>query len=633
VQRIPALDGLRGLAVVAVVVFHAWPDTLPGGWIGVSLFFTLSGYLITTIIIRDHVDGTDSPLDFWRRRGRRLLPAALVTIVWVVVGTAIVDIDSLAAVSRDALAALAYVHNWRAAAAEGGYEAIFDTTLQPLAHMWSLSIEEQVYILWPPLVLLAGVRRALLGGFVIVVVGSALWWGSDNSYYATPVRFGEVLTGAALAAWVVGGRRLLVPRGVVAVAALVLLGWTASLEESASFVSRGALPIISLCSTIVLAYVLAGGLAGPLGWRPMVWLGTRSYAIYLFHWPLLVLLDVPPVVAIAVTLVLAEVSYRLVEWPIRSGRVMAHPFRSLGVASAVVGVAGTLVLWSAPRPVADEVVAAATAAALEEAAVAAPSTEASTTLPTTPPLESTTTMGGTAVAVTTTTVPPTTTAPVDTRILLPSNPTVLVLGDSTGMALEPALQGWVDQLGGVMLARSRTACSPLFSVGLIAVWSSDGVVEYDRSCRAIPEDGTDLVIVIDHGVILFDHYNGLEERWTSLLEPDMRDALDSAYEALVAESAAVGARVVFLTSPQPFMGWEPDAHSGTDPARLAVYRELVEQIAERHDNVHLVHVGEAVDSDADRYPRADSLHLDHDTGAVNVVLDLVAPAFRIDEVS
>jgi len=81
------------------------------------------------------------------------------------------------------------------------------------------------------------------------------------------------------------------------------------------------------------------------------------------------------------------------------------------------------------------------------------------------------------------------------------------------------------------------------------------------------------------------------------------------------------------------MGWEPDAHSGTDPARLAVYRELVEQIAERHDNVHLVHVGEAVDSDADRYPRADSLHLDHDTGAVNVVLDLVAPAFRIDEVS
>jgi hypothetical protein len=213
---------------------------------------------------------------------------------------------------------------------------------------------------------------------------------------------------------------------------------------------------------------------------------------------------------------------------------------------------------------------------------------------------------------------------------------VLVLGDSTGMALEPALQGWVDQLSGVMLPRSRMACSPLFSVGLIAVWSSDGVVEYDRSCRAIPEDGTDLVIVVDHGVVLFDHYNGIESAGRLCSSSTCVKRSTPHTNGWWPSRLRWGPGWSFsphLTSPQPFVDWEPDAHSGTDPARLVVYRELVEQIAERHDNVDLVHVGEAVDADADRYPRSDSLHLDNDTGAVNVVLDLVAPALRIDEFS
>ncbi len=639
VERIPALDGLRGLAVVAVVVFHAWPRTVSGGWVGVSVFFTLSGYFITGIIIREHLVGDATPLDFWRRRGRRLLPAALLTLVGVVAGTAIVDVDSLREVTRDAFAALVYVHNWRAASAEGGYEAIFDTTLQPLAHMWSLSIEEQVYILWPPLLLLFGVRRALLGGLVVVVIATVLWWGSADSYFATPVRFGEVLTGAALAAWVAGGRRMWIPRSAALAAAAVLIWWTVTLEESSSLVFGGALPVIAVCSAVVVASIVGGGPTGPLEWRPMVWLGTRSYAIYLFHWPLLVLIEVPAVVALALTAALAEVSYRLVEMPIRTGKLMRHPFTTLATATVVVGALGSVVLWTAPKPASDEVVAAATAAALEEVSEAPsttqppPATSIDPAGTSTAPLESTST---------TTVAPVTTTELVDTRIPLPPRPTVLVLGDSTGVALEPALQGWVDRLGGVLVSASEIACSPLFTSELLDVWSTVGVVEGDATvgvfewfegCRVTPEQGTDLVLVVDHGAVMFDHYNKLTQQWTSILDPVVRTTLSGAYEGLVADAAAAGALLVFLTPPQPYSGLEIAQHASADPARRVAYLDLVDALASLYDDVELLEVGSFIEADPDRYPRSDDLHLDSDVGAVNVVVDLVAPAFRIEEVS
>ena len=157
-RRSPALDGLRGLAVLAVVVYHAWPEVLPGGWIGVSVFFTLSGFLITRILLGDHVLAGASLASFWRRRARRLLPAALATITATVMAVVATggEVDDTV---RAALAATLYVHNWWAAASADGYWEIFETP-SPLAHMWSLAIEEQVYLVWPLLVLGLGGRRS-----------------------------------------------------------------------------------------------------------------------------------------------------------------------------------------------------------------------------------------------------------------------------------------------------------------------------------------------------------------------------------------------------------------------------------------------------------------------------------------
>jgi peptidoglycan/LPS O-acetylase OafA/YrhL len=381
----PALDGLRGLAVAVVVIFHL--DRLEGGFLGVDLFFVLSGFLITSLLLAEHHRGGTIRLGrFWERRARRLLPALFVMLVCVAVLLATLANDyERVRVRGDALATLGYVANWHRMVSEFGYWDIFGMP-SPLDHTWSLAIEEQFYVLWPlvaALVLGFGVRSlAQVAGVagprvrrlgLLAVAGAAVsfallaltWNGADTNraYYATDTRLGPTLLGAALAAFVAGRpRRTGPPARWIEAAAVAALGWMAvcatAIDGQGFSYYRGGLLSFSICSVAVI-FAFTGGPLGPVGravaWRPLRWLGTVSYGVYLWHWPVIVFLTEERAhlggwpldgLRVAVTLAVAALSFRYVESPIRHG---ALPGRRLlvagGGALAVTLVAVLAATW------------------------------------------------------------------------------------------------------------------------------------------------------------------------------------------------------------------------------------------------------------------------------------------------
>ncbi len=343
----PGLDGLRGIAVVLVVVFHLWPDVLPGGFLGVSLFFTLSGYLITNLLLAEHAaSGRISLGPFWGRRFRRLMPAALVTLAVVLaLGQWLAAPADLPA---QVAAATAYVYNWFQIAEGNGYGAMFADP-SPIEHFWSLAIEEQFYVVFP--LIAAGAlsfgRRAfatvatmLLAGSLATMVLTAS--NPELSYLSTFTRAAELLAGVLLAfVWPLGSAG---PRGslrstvvgIVAIAGLVVLSRTVRYPDW--IVSHGLLPATALVSCAAIVFASTMRADRTLGHVVLVWLGKRSYAIYLIHWPVHVWLPAHGLVQVAVTLGLAELSWHLVESPVRLRRVLAEPRQALSVASAFVTV-------------------------------------------------------------------------------------------------------------------------------------------------------------------------------------------------------------------------------------------------------------------------------------------------------
>ncbi len=378
--HVPALDGLRGLAVVAVLAFHGGFSWAVGGYLGVSAFFTLSGYLITSLLVVEwDATGTISLRGFWARRFRRLLPAALVVLAAVALTSVFfADSGQLASLRADMLAALGNVANWRFVLDDRSYAELF-TGPSPLQHYWSLSIEEQFYLVFPLATFLllraTGGRRAPVATVFGTAMAASLawaWWlsssptGAEQAYYDTGARAVELLAGALLALVLAGrtGRvdrhpRLLAGAGNVALVALAV-AW-AVVPQTSAILHRGGL---ALHATLVVLVLAAAHVPGPVAsfcsTAPLRAAGRISYGLYLIHWPVFVWLDSARTglegtplfaVRVAVTFVLALASYALVEQPVRLRRVLPGRRALAGVAvGATVVVAMAFIVPATVRP-------------------------------------------------------------------------------------------------------------------------------------------------------------------------------------------------------------------------------------------------------------------------------------------
>jgi peptidoglycan/LPS O-acetylase OafA/YrhL len=358
--RFAGLDGLRAIAVVLVVVYHLFPQLVPGGFVGVDVFFVISGFLITSLLLREHTrTGTIALVPFWQRRARRLLPALAVVVTvcaslaWLVGG------DVLERLGLQVLGAATFSYNWFGIAAGSQYFAA--STPELFRNVWSLAVEEQFYLLWPlvlPLFLLLPRAWGRITAALLLAASSALWMtvvvATDGevtrAYFGTDTHSFGLLLGVALAfaisAVTTGSRADARPHratriglsalgaaGMLGLAVAALVPWG---DSVATF--PGALLLASLSAVVLIAASVwprsaaSARVGSALDVAPLRWIGERSYGIYLWHWPLLVLVvyategsapdaGVPTAAGVwvlVVTLVVAAVSYRFIEMPIRT---------------------------------------------------------------------------------------------------------------------------------------------------------------------------------------------------------------------------------------------------------------------------------------------------------------------------
>lgn len=377
VGYLPALDGFRGLAVAAVLLFHGGVSWAVGGYLGVTAFFVLSGFLITSLLlIEREATGRIDLRAFWGRRARRLAPGALLLLGLVVVLTAADPQHVSHRIIGDGVAAALWVANWRFVFTHASYADLFSSP-SPFAHMWSLAVEEQFYLVLPlaAAVLLARRRRpftlAVLAGIAASTAAAFLLHaphsGPGRAYYGTDARVAEPLVGVLLALMLVGrhglrraGRRGRVALDLLALGGLAGLGLlVVVLNDGSDALYRGGFLLTAALSAVVIAAATQRTVvARALGAPPLVLLGRISYGVYLFHWPVFLWLSpgrtglpVWPLFALrsAVTLALAAASYALVERPIRLGRI---PRRAavIGWANATVGGLAALIAVVSAAP-------------------------------------------------------------------------------------------------------------------------------------------------------------------------------------------------------------------------------------------------------------------------------------------
>lgn len=375
--QMPSLDGIRALALIAVLLFHSNFGWAKGGFLGVTSFFVLSGFLITGLLLREReTTGTIRLRAFWERRARRLAPALVVLLVLVVAYLAYGATRMPNGVVGDAIASSTWVANWRFVFADRSYAALFSGA-SPFEHMWSLAVEEQVYLVLPVAVLLLlgrGPTRARRGrlvlGLVAVAIASTLAAAMLHrpgatplhEYYGTDARAAEPVVGALLAVLFVRRRGLLqLPRGArIALDGLALVAFgglialVGNMTQSGDALYQGGFFVAALLSAVVIAAATqpAGSVTRALAVAPLAALGRVSYGAYLFHWPIFLWLSPArtgmsgaPLLAVrgGFTFALAAVSYRLVEAPIRAGRI---PIRIAipSWANASVGLLAALAL-------------------------------------------------------------------------------------------------------------------------------------------------------------------------------------------------------------------------------------------------------------------------------------------------
>ena len=360
-RQVKGLDGLRGLAVIAVVLYHFFPSLLPGGYLGVDLFFVLSGFLITSLLVREfRTSGTISLKDFWVRRFRRILPAAVSVLVMCTALVAWIGGDLAVGLRQQFLGTLFFVNNWTQIATSQSYFA--DNEIQVFAHYWSLAVEEQFYVFWP--LLITGVflisrrkpRRLPILVAAVLAIGSAVAMaliyvpGEDPTrvYYGTDTHAFGLLTGAVLSllmtstksdpqadSWAAAGKAESRIAGIIGT--LALIGYGAQLflmPDDAEITYRGGLFLTSVLGVLMVWGVVReyGPMTPLFRTKVMRWFGQRSFSLYLWHWPVIMMLKalfegnqnsdkswILGLVAVPISLLLSEISYQFIENPFRRG--------------------------------------------------------------------------------------------------------------------------------------------------------------------------------------------------------------------------------------------------------------------------------------------------------------------------
>jgi peptidoglycan/LPS O-acetylase OafA/YrhL len=400
-RYLPGLDGLRAISVLAVIFFHHYfiygteRGWLPGGFLGVEVFFVVSGYLITSLLLAERREtGMVSLRHFWLRRGRRLLPAVLVLLAVVIAYSLLFLPDSIETLKGDTLAALTYTSNWWQIAANRSY-AVTAGRPELLKHLWSLAIEEQFYLLWPPLLIL-GLRKLGRSRMVVAMLATAIlstillavlsFVSINFAYYATFTRLSGLLLGGLMAFFFapyrirgLPGRGARIALDMAGVAGLIVLFIsfrvytfpalnTGHVDRS---VFLGGFLLIDVATLFVIAAAVhpASDVGRLIGCKPLQWIGLRSYSLYLWHFPIFAVtrprvdfdhffhLRGWPVLLLRFVLTFgaAELSYRFVETPIRNGAlgryrerlVAAHGKHKRLLARRGLVVAGSLIVVTA----------------------------------------------------------------------------------------------------------------------------------------------------------------------------------------------------------------------------------------------------------------------------------------------
>ena len=352
-RYLPGLDGLRAIAVGAVVAYHVGLGWAQGGLLGVGVFFTLSGYLITDLLLGQQ-ESTDKLqlTDFWLRRARRLLPALFVMLAVVTAWVTLLDRSQLPAIRGAVVASAGYVSNWWLIAQHSSYFAQFGPP-SPLGHLWSLAVEEQFYLIWPWLLWLGlrlrrkhpGTDTRLAAATLLLAAASAVTMallyrpGYDPTrvYEGTDTRAFALLIGSALAfVWpsrhlrgeiTESARWVLDSAGIAGLVVFAVLVWRTS--EYSAFLYHGGMVLLALGTALMVASIAspASRFGRILGRQPLRWLGVRSYGIYLWHFPIIVLTTPADgrdtlargALQVAATIGVAALSWRYLEEPIRHG--------------------------------------------------------------------------------------------------------------------------------------------------------------------------------------------------------------------------------------------------------------------------------------------------------------------------
>ena len=376
--HIPALDGLRALAVLGVMLYHSQLGIISGGFLGVDLFFVLSGFLITSLLLAEFQrQGSIDLIAFWGRRVRRLAPALIFMVIVTLSVAWLINNARGAANGRDAIASLLYVNNWNQTAVKTNY---FDTFVgaSPFLHTWSLGIEEQFYFVWPPLLVwFLASRGGRLSGLTSLVMAAAiasatlmsLRFDETNptiAYVSTDTRLQTIAAGAAVAILMAGpqGHQIrtwlrahssVTRAATIVTFGLLLVAFVTVHDTSPWLFHGGFLLLAALCAALILLVVFApsNAITRMLSLRPITAIGVVSYGLYLWHWPVFVLagpnvlrLNGLPLTVVqwVLTALLALLSYVLIERPIRTRWVRDHWGLGVERMSLIIGITLALLL-------------------------------------------------------------------------------------------------------------------------------------------------------------------------------------------------------------------------------------------------------------------------------------------------